>query len=185
MLRGLVVGALLIVLGLVGWSLYVKDSRNEPHAYARGGDPPAYVRLAAGETYIISIRGGVNREIALGLTPDGLQCTAARPNQSPGALRLTVEQPGTKAMDAIASFSSAITGLAHVECDGTGPVFVDDATNSAFDWSGFWLVFTSIALLVGFPITLSALRRSGFAAAPRPRDNPTPRSTDSTVDELL
>ena len=182
--RSVVVGVLLIVLGLGSWSLYVRQSGNEPHAYARAGDPPTYVQLKAGETYLISIRGGINRELALGVDPSALQCTAARPGQSRGALRLEAYEPGTKAMDAIASFASAITGSVHLECAGIGPVFVDDAEDSPFDWSGLWLVLTSIALAAGLPLTLSGLRRATAAPA-EPSERSDVEWIDPTADELL
>lgn len=184
--RGLIVGALLIVFGLASWSLYVKQSGDEPHAYARAGDPPTYVQLAAGDQYFLSIRGGVNSELRLGIDPTALQCTAARPGQGRGALRLLAEQSGTKAMDAIASFVSAISGRVHIECTGIDAVFVDDAADSPFDSSGLWLVLASAALAAGLPLTLSGLRRAGAATAARQsRADSAVECVDPSAEEVL
>jgi hypothetical protein len=162
--RALSLGTLLILAGLVAWALYVKQSNSERHSYARGGAPPSYVQLSAGKTYGIAIRGGVLRELQLGVRPSGLHCTAARPGEAPGALPITSEpapNPGDdpKTTNQIATFLSGISGPAHVQCQGLTDVYVDNADDAAFDWSGLWLVLASLALAVGLPLALSGLRR--------------------------
>lgn len=156
--RLLITGAALILLGLAAWALYAVQSGREPHAYTAGGDPPNYVKVAAGHTYRLAIPGGVKREIALGVQPSTLQCTAAAPGQAPGALPVTAAQTDTKATDEIGSFVSTVTATVHIECDRVGAVYVDNASDSAFDWSGVWLVLAALALVIGIPLTLSALR---------------------------
>jgi hypothetical protein len=156
-----VVATVLVLGGLAAWALYVQGSRDEPHAYARGGNPPAYVQVEIGKTYRIAVRGGVPAETRAGVAPDALTCTAARPGESPGMLNLTDENADTKATNDIASFTAAFTGRLHVECSGLGPVFVDNAADSAFDWSGVWLVLASLALVIGTPLVLSLLRGAG------------------------
>jgi hypothetical protein len=158
-------GTLLVLLGLVAWALYVKTSGDEPHAYSHRGSPPGYVQVIAGHTYRIAIRGGVDEEVALGLDPASLACTAARPGEAPGALAITYQGADTKATNDIGSFVSRITGQVHVECTGFGPVFVDNAADAAYDWSGLWLVLASLGLLVGGPLVLSALRSAGRGTA--------------------
>lgn len=156
-----IAGTVLVVGGLAAWALYVQRSGNEPHAFARGGRPPAYVQVHAGKTYRIAVRGGIATETQLGIAPDSLSCTAARPGKAPGALKLTTENADTKAIDDIASFVSAVNGRLHVTCAGLGPVFVANADDAAFDWSGVWLVLASLALVAGTPLVLSLLRRAG------------------------
>jgi hypothetical protein len=148
----------LVLAGLAAWALYVQRSGNEPQAYARGGKPPAYVQVHAGGTYRIAVRGGVATEAQAGIAPASLSCTAARPGAAPGRLDLTYENADTKATDDIASFTAAITGQLHVQCTGLGDVFVANADDSPFDWSGVWLVLASLALVVGTPLVLSLLR---------------------------
>jgi hypothetical protein len=153
-----IAGTLLLIAGLASWAFFVQRSNTEPHSYSRGGKPPSSVRLVAGDTYSIAIHGGVDREVQLGLSPSALQCTAALAGQAPGALELVVEQQDTKATDKIASFVSAISGVVQVQCTGIGRVYVDDAADATFDWSGVWLVLASLALAIGVPLMLSALR---------------------------
>lgn len=154
----LLAGAVLVLLGFLSWALYAVQSGNEAHSYA-GGAPPAYVRVTPGHTYRISIAGGLAREAQLGVQASTLQCTAAAPGQAPGALPVTAEQSTTKATDQIGSFVATFAGRVHVACDRVGPVFVDNAADAGYDWSGAWLVLASLALLIGLPLTLSALRR--------------------------
>jgi hypothetical protein len=160
-LSAVVIGTALVLVGLGSWALYVQTSRDEPHAYARAGKPPEYVQVEVGKTYRIAVRGGIGTEAQAGVAPDSLNCTAARPGQSPGALNLTDENTDSKATDDIASFTAAFTGRLHVECTGLGPVFVDNADDAAFDWSGLWLVLASLALVIGTPLVLSLLRGAG------------------------
>lgn len=178
-----IAGTLLVLLGLGSWALYVKESGNEPHSYARAGKPPQYVQVQAGKTYRIAIRGGVGAEAAAGLSPADLSCTAARPGQSPGALNLTDESADTKATNDVASFVSAITGKLHVECKGFGTVFVDNAEDAAYDWASFWLVVASLSLVVGTALVLSALRTAGGSSR-RPEDEPANASAVADVERV-
>jgi hypothetical protein len=164
--RALIAGTLLVLAGLAFWALFVKQSGGvEQHAYNRAGHPPSYAGVVTGKTYNIAIHGGVDREVALGLDPAQLTCTAARPGQVPGALNLVAENKDSKATNQIASFVSAITGQVHVECKGIGTVYLENAVGASFDWSGVWLVLASLALAVGLPLGLSALRSPAGSSA--------------------
>jgi hypothetical protein len=164
--RALIAGPLLVIAGLACWALYVRATNTEHHSYAHGGNPPAYVRLELGATYGIAIHGGVTREAELGLAPGTLQCTAARRGESPGPLDVTAENTDTKATDRIGTFVSAIAGDVRLECSGIGAVFVDNAADAPYDWSGGWLVLASILLAIGLPLALSGLRRAGRRVDP-------------------
>jgi hypothetical protein len=160
----LLAGTVLVLLGLAAWALFALQNARERHSYAHGLVPPAYVELHAGKTYSLAIPGGVHGEENLGLDPAKLSCTAARPGQEPAGLSVTPEHSDTKAIQQIGSFTPGFSGSAHVECTGIGVVFVDDADNASFDWSGLWLIVASAALVVGLPLTLSGLRRPRAAA---------------------
>jgi hypothetical protein len=171
--RLLVVGAVLLLAGFVSWALYAVQSGKEAHSFTSGGAPPAYVQVTPGHTYRIGIDGGVKHEAELGVQPSTLQCTAAAPGQAPGALPVTAEQNGTKAVNQIGSFVATFSGQVHIACDRVGPVYVDNASDAGYDWSGFWLVLASLGLVIGFPLTLSALRgvltnRPTVGAVPAP-----------------
>jgi hypothetical protein len=157
-----------VIAGLASWALYVNQAGSERHSYSRGANPPTYVRLVAGNSYSIAIHGGVDREVQLGVDPSTLLCTAALPNQSPGALDVVTEQQDSKATDRIATFVSAISGSVQIQCNGIGAVYVDDAADAPFDVSGVWLVLASLALLIGLPLTLSGLRRPTVAPSALP-----------------
>jgi hypothetical protein len=159
--RTLAAALVLVAAGLGFWALYAKQSRAERHSYANGGAPAAYVQVLAGNNYGLAIPGGVDREAQLGVSPSALQCTAAAPGQAPGALSVTAEKSDTKATDRIATFDSTITGRVHIECARLGAVYVDNAADAQYDWSGVWLVLASLALLIGLPLLLSALRGLG------------------------
>jgi hypothetical protein len=160
-LGAVIAGAVLIVGGLAAWALYVHESGNEPTAFARDAKPPAYVQVNAGDDYRIAVHGGVATEARVGISPDSLSCFAAQPGKTPGALNLIFEDADTKATDDIATFVAAVNGRLHVTCAGLGPVFVSNAEDAPFDWSGVWLVLASLALVIGTPLVLSLLRGSG------------------------
>jgi hypothetical protein len=167
--RALLAGGLLVLVGFASWILYAVQSRGEAHSYAPGKAPPTSVRLERGHTYWLSIPDGVRGVTAAGFDPTHLRCTAARVGQAPVALSVSGESRDTKLTTRIASFIAQSTESVHIECTGIGAVYVDNATDAKYDWSGLALVLASLALAVGLPLTLSGLR-----SLPRPpRQEPT------------
>ena len=160
--RLLVVGTLLVFAGLLSWGLYALSAGHEKHSYTHGGAPPPFVDVTAGHTYHLAIPGGLDAERKLGLDPTKLQCTAAESGSLPGPLNVVAET-NTKALDRIGSFTAGRSGSFTIRCAGIGAVFVDDADDAGYDWSGLWLVLAAAALAVGFPLALAGLR----ALAPR------------------
>jgi hypothetical protein len=167
-LRFLAGGALLVLAGVACWALYAVQAGREHRAYAHGGAPQRYVHLLAGHTYWLAVPGGVDHLDKVGVQVSALQCTAAAPGQTPGALSVSPQPQDSKAVDQIASFVARRTANLHIECDRVGAVFVDGAKDG-FDWSGLWLVLASLALAVGIPLTLSG-RRLVPAGPPRRRE---------------
>ena len=162
----LIAGPLIVIVGLFFWALYVSGANSEHHSYAHGGNPPTYVQVESGTTYGIAIHGGVKREAELGLPAASLQCTVARRGEAPGPLEITAESGDTKATDRIGSFVSAISGSVRVQCSGIGPVYIDNAKDASFDWSGLWLILASLLLAIGLPLTLTGLRQAGRRVDP-------------------
>jgi hypothetical protein len=156
--RVLVGGIVLVLAGTACWALYGLQAGREHRAYAHGGPPPAYVQLTEGHTYWLSVPGGVRHLDEVGVQVSSLQCTAAEPGQTPGALSVTPQTKGTKATDEIASFFSGVTGNLHIECAGVGTVFVSGGAADGFDWAGLWLILASVLLVIGIPLTLSGRR---------------------------
>jgi hypothetical protein len=157
--RALIAGTVIVLIGLGAWALFAMQNGRERHSYAHGRTPPTYVQLVAGHTYSLAIPGGVAGVAGLGLDISNLRCTAARPGGEPNTLDILPEHADTKAINQIATFSAAFSGRAHIECTGIGFVYVDDAKDASFDWSGLWLLIASAALVVGLPLALSGLRR--------------------------
>jgi hypothetical protein len=161
----LVAGAALVLLGLISWALYGVQAGSENRSFHPTGAPPTFVRLSAGEEYWLAVPDGVQRLREVGIEPSKLTCTAASPGAEPGPLEVdpVVHQPGeeTKFLNRVASLVAQRSGRFHVECDGVGPVFVENPVGTGFDWSGFWLILASSALVVGIPLVLSGLRRTG------------------------
>lgn len=160
-LGAVVISAALVVGGLAAWALYVQASGNESTAFARDAKPPEFVQVRAGQEYRIAVPGGVATEAGAGISPESLSCFAAQPGKAPGQLTIIYENADTKATNDIASFVSAVNGRLHVTCTGLGTVFVANAEDTPYDWSGLWLVLASLALLIGTPLALSQLRGAG------------------------
>lgn len=160
----LVVGGLLVLAGLLSWALYALSAGHERHSYTHGGNPPTYVDLVAGRTYHLAISGGSRTEQEHGLDPAKLQCSATAAGGEPAALDVVAET-NTKAIDRIGSFTADRSGSFRVTCAGIGPVYVDDAEDAGFDWSGLWLVIASAALVVGLPLALAGLRQRPTVSA--------------------
>ena len=153
------VGVVLVVLGAGLWLVFRLVAGTEAHAYS-DGPPPESVQIIKGHTYTLAIRGGVLAAQNLGVSPSTLRCTAASPQIGVRPLRVSPEASDTKAVNQIATFTAPVTGRVHVTCAGLGTVFVDDAVNASADHAGLALLLATIALTVGIPLTLSAVRSS-------------------------
>jgi hypothetical protein len=164
--RFAVAGVLLVLLGLGFWTLYWLRSGTEDHSFSRNPIPPTDVHLTKGKTYDLAVPGGVPAEQSLGLDPASVQCTITASGAAGGTeLAVLPESATTKATNQIASFIAPFTGRAHVQCRGLPPVFIDNADDAPADLSGLWIVLSTVALTVGIPLLISALRSAG---QPRP-----------------
>jgi len=156
-------GLALVLVGLASWALYAVAAGRANTAYHPNGAPPQYVRLVGGHTYWIAVPDGIHRLRAAGLDPSKVICTAGRAGEAPGPLAVAAvvnsSTDDSKFVDRIGSFIVASTGRYHVECTSIGTVYVENAADGGFDWSGLWLVLASGALVVGLPLVLSGLRR--------------------------
>jgi len=166
--RTLPAGLVLIVIGLAAWALYgVSSGRENTVQHPNGAAAPTLVRLTAGHQYWLAVPGGVDSVRAAGVDPTKLACFAAAPQSRPDTgLAVTgvvdTSTGDTKFVDRIGSFYAARSGRFHVTCTGLGTVFVANAADAGFEWSGFWLLLASGALLVGFALFLSGLRQAGI-----------------------
>ena len=162
-------GVVLVVLGLVLCVAYRFTASDEPHSYAADAVAPYDVTLTAGHVYHVSIHRGVDAEQDLGLDPTALSCSYAVEPGEDRSLPVTPEPSTSKATNVVATFQAPVTGSVHVACSGLPAVFVDDADTAPGDRSGLYLLLGLIALGVGIPLLLSALRTS-LAASRRGSD---------------
>jgi hypothetical protein len=160
----------LLVVGAGLWLGYRLLAGTEPHSYAQGA-PPAAVRIVAGHTYSLAIRGGVQAEQQLGIPPTALRCAVSAPRIGVRPLTLRPEASDTKAINQIATFVAPVTGRVHLSCAGLTAVFVDDAADAPADRAGLALLLAVIALTLGVALALSALRSFRRRGKLPPRDD--------------
>jgi hypothetical protein len=161
------VAVVLLVLGLVLCVAYIFTASNEPHSYASGAVAPYDVTLTQGHLYHVAVHRGVDAEQDLGLVPTALACTYTAQPGVIQPLAVTPEPATSKATNVIATFQAPVSGSVHVACGQLTAVFVDDADNAPSDRSGLYLLLGIVALAVGVPLLLSALRTALRDAPPR------------------
>lgn len=175
-------GVVLLLAGIVFAGLYRITAGTEAHAFAPGAVPPATVRVTSGDQYLISVPGGVAALQRRGTNPSTLTCQWSAPGAASRALEIQAAGAGTKATNAVASFTAPVTGAVHVDCTGWGAVFVDDADNAPGDLSGLYLVLCVFAFTLGAGLALSALRARFVAAHPA---SARPAGDDEEIERLV
>jgi hypothetical protein len=165
--RALVAGGVAVVVGMLSWVLYGVTAGSENTSYHPNAKPPQYVQVTAKHTYWLAVPGGVHELLKAGLRPSAIKCSGAARGEGDADLHVAaVVQQDTddpKLVNRIASFEAAFTGDLHVTCAGVGAVYVENADDAGFDWSGLFLVLASACLVVGLPLVLSGLRRPAAA----------------------
>jgi hypothetical protein len=165
--RTTAVAVLLVILGGVCWAGFRALSGSENHAYSPGSVPPHTVRVTAGHTYELAYPGGVAALAGQGVDPASLQCQwSQRGSSTRQALAVDGADPTTVERNAVGQFLAPVSGAIHIACDSLGTMFVDDADDSHADSAGWLLAAATIALTIGVPLALSALR--GRRLPPRP-----------------
>lgn len=156
--RRLVVALALTVVGLLLWIGSQLVATGGEHSWDRDATAPSTYEFVAGETYGISIHGGVDALQRRGVVLSTLSCTFTPVGGGARQLALTLESDGTRALNQLASFIAPAGGRAAVQCVGAGAVFVDDAADAGFDYPGLMLLLGIGLLVVGVPLLLSAVR---------------------------
>lgn len=177
-------GVVLLVVGAGLWLAFKLLAGTEPHSYAQG-QPPEAVQLVDGHTYSLAIRGGVPAEQQLRIPPTALRCAVSNARIGVRPLTLQPEATDTKAINQVATFVAPVSGRVHLSCAGLTAVFVDDAANAPADHAGLALLLATIALTLGVPLTLSALRsvqRSRRSSATD--DDQVEGGVDGTVEDV-
>jgi MFS family permease len=153
--RAVVIGVVLMFASVLLFGLAVVLAGTERHAYDGGALPPNEVSVKQGSTYQLSVPGGVKALIKRNISPTGVQCQWSSQGSGSQLLDLSPENGDSKATNMIATFVSPISGPIHVDCIGWGTVFIDDADNASFDYSGLFLILGMIAFGVGLLLLAS------------------------------
>lgn len=151
----------LIIAALLLGALFRILSGTEHHAYAKGAVAPDSTHVTIGDTYTLSVPGGVKALTARGVDVSRAQCEWSVGGSASQALTVAAAGAGTKAVNVVGSFVAPYTGDLHVDCLGWGPVFLDDAEGSAPDYAGWLLLLATIALTLGVALGLMSLRSVG------------------------
>ena len=160
-------GVVLLVLAVACVGGYRVVSSNEHHAYAASGVPAVSSQVTTGQTYFLSVPGGVNALAKAGVDANHLQCQWSAPGSGAQLLAVVPLGTSTKATDAIATFLGPYTGPIAVTCVGWGAVFIDDAADASTDYAGMLLLLATIAFTIGVPLALAGLHgRRRSAGAP-------------------
>ena len=162
-----------------GYRLLAGSAR---HSYSSGAVPPASARVTFARNYELAVPGGVRALVSRGVNPDTLACLWSGSSAVSQKLTITVAGSDTKATDVIATFVAPTSGPISVDCLGWGAVFVDDADDAAPDVAGTFLVLCVLALAVGLPLGLSALRERSGAGDD---DSAGPTSEDDEIERLV
>lgn len=156
-----VVAVALFLLGLVCAGLYRVIIGTEHHAYATSAVAPDTVHLTTGQTYQLSVPGGVHALQKRGADVSTARCSYRVGGGPLRELQVQASGPGTKATNTVGTFVAQETGDTHIDCFGWTPLFVDDSDDAATDVAGGLLVLGVILLTAGLGLGLSALRAAG------------------------
>ena len=154
--RGVIAMVLLLAAVLCGGLYRIADGA-EKHSYNSGARPPATAKVTTGHQYEISVPGGRKALEKRGISTDVAQCSLSEGGASPTALTIRPLSADVRPTNAVATFVSPLSGRVHLDCGPWGAVYVDDADDSAWDFSGLFLVLAALFLTAGVALGLSAL----------------------------
>lgn len=165
--RGAIAVALLLI-GLAAWGLWRVLSGSENLPYTDGASGPPAAHVTRGNTYSLAVPGGIAAMQARGVpirntgSSDviSLDCTWTSGGSAVRSLEVQPESSDTKAENTVARFQAPVTGMLRVTCSGWGAMYIPDSDNRTADLSGWALIIAVVALSVGAPLGLSALRTS-------------------------
>lgn len=161
----LVIATVFTVLGIGFAALALMAHSSQALSTSRGA-PPRYVHLSAGDTYMLSVPGGIGALNAAGLPQASIVCTSTdAASGQVNTLSLVAEPADSRATTAFARFTAVTTGLVAIDCLRWGAVYVDDADDAPRDMAFGYLLACAITLSIGAGLLLSVLR-SGSTSAP-------------------
>lgn len=153
--RAVVAGVAMMFACVLLFGVAAVLAGTERHSYVGGALPPNEVAVTQGRSYQISIHGGVKALTERSINPTGLQCEWSSQGSGSQLLELNPENGESKATNTVATFVAPITGPIHVDCIGSGPVFIDDAKDASFDYAGLFLLLGMIVFALGLLVLAS------------------------------
>lgn len=156
----------LLLIGLAAWGLWRVLSGSENLPYTDGASGPPAAHVTRGNTYSLAVRGGIGAMEARGVpirnTDNSqvisLDCTWTSGGSAVRSLEVQPEGSDTKAENTVGHFQAPLTGMLRVTCSGWGAMYIPDSDHRTADLSGWALVVAVVALSIGAPLGLSALR---------------------------
>lgn len=158
--RAVVPLVVVCILGLAGWWGF---SGTQHHSYDSQSSTDDVLRLSKGQTYIVSVPGGISVLQQRGITLSS-QCELLV-GSTLTQISITAYTADSRTVNAVGTFVAPASGSAQLRCTGLSSVWVDDSDNSAFDFSGLCLliaIFTGALALV-IRLQLGWLAYSGSA----------------------
>lgn len=153
-----VIAIVMLIAALLFAGLYRVADGAEKHSYNVGAIPPATVKLTAGRTYEISLRGGRAALEARGFSPKDVRCSWSLGSTDVWQpLTVTPLSEDVRPTHAVATFVAPVSGSVRIDCAEWGAVYVDDADNSGWDYAGLFLVLTAVCLFLFVALGASAL----------------------------
>jgi len=151
------IAVVLLLAGVLFAGLYRVADGIEKHSYNSGAVPPQTVQLTSGRQYEISVPGGRKALETRGIAVTASQCSLTPDGSGPVPVTVTLISTDVRPTNALATFVSPVSGRAHLDCGAWGAVYVDDSDDSGWDYSGLFIVLTTIFLTLGVALGLSAL----------------------------
>src|SRR5262245_24410616 len=129
------IAVVLLLAGVLFGGLYRVADGVEKHSYNAGAVPPQTVQLTKGNQYQISVPGGRDALAKRGISATAVQCSITPSSGGPVQLTVTPISQDVRPTNALATFTSPLTGRAHLDCGAWGAVYVDDSDDSSWDFA--------------------------------------------------
>lgn len=160
--RTVVMGLVLLALALMSWVGHTVAEGGGRHSWDTGALPAPTQLVTVGRTYTLSDDAGIDALATAQDTSDPqLTCSYAGANGESGGLDVQTTSTDSRVLHQLGTFQAPLSDDIAVTCEGTGPVFIDDADNRTFDTAGL-LVLVTIGLGLAGVLTVLSGFSSGF-----------------------
>ena len=123
------------------------------HAYDPGATPPSTYRLTAGRDYQLSTATELTilrRTVNLA----ELACVSATGSAEPVPVSVVGTADDDRAQHVFATVQVARSGPQHVTCNGVSEVFIDNADDASFDYTGLTVLLATVIGVLGVVVAV-------------------------------